>query len=235
MNTQTFFERLVGRKREREQSVVSSYRQLVEAIVNGTEPEPDEVERLLAESGKSLENLQTDCSKLARRKQLRATLDRRPALEKERAKLDVQIAAADRALEEAESKHDEVTRPWRHRCHEIDEALRDASRAESNLLVECENEELKSELQETQREVERLGRERYGAQEKAIRIEKQAASELERADRQLDMSYASQYREHAEALKKDAKELRQLVKQLEKSLNEQQKHCQRLEQKMREV
>ena len=159
-----------------------------------TEPEPEEVERLLSESGKTLESLQTDCGKLARRKQPRATYERRPALRKERAKLDDQIAMADRAFEQAESQHDEVTRPLYDRRREIDGALTEAVRAEANLLVERENEELKQELRETQREIESLASERYGAIEQASRLEKQVAADLERAERQLDMSYASQDR-----------------------------------------
>ena len=71
------------------------YRQLVEAIVSGTETEPEKVERLLSESGETLENPPTDRGKLSCRKQLRATPERRPALRKERARLDDQFALAD--------------------------------------------------------------------------------------------------------------------------------------------
>ena len=80
MSTQTIFEKLVGRKRQREQAVLSSYKQLVEAIANETEPDPEEAERMLAESGKTLDDLQADCAKLSRRMRLKASLDRRPAV-----------------------------------------------------------------------------------------------------------------------------------------------------------
>ena len=212
--TQTFFEKLVGRKRQREQAVLSNYKQLVEAIANETEPDPDEVEHLLAESGKTLDDLQADCAKLARRMRLKASLDRRPTLEAERAKIDEQIAAADRVLEEAEAMHDEVTRPLYNRRREIDEALREASKAESDLVRECENVELKRQLDEVNVELSRLSNDRRELLDQASHLEQLAAAELARAERQLDMKLASQHRDKAAALEKDEVGVLQFYMQL---------------------
>ena len=235
MSTQTIFDKLVGRKRQREQAVLSSYRQLVEAIANETEPDPDEVDRLLNESGKTLDDLQTDCAKLSRRMRLKAALDRRPALEAERAKVNDQIAAADRVLEEAEAKHDEVTRPFYERRREIDEALWEASDAEASLVVECENEELKSELEEVGTELMQLNRDRRELLDQASHLETLAAVEHARAERQLDIYFARQYRDKAEALQKDAKDRRQQAKKLAKSHDDLEQRRTELENQIREV
>lgn len=235
MSTQTIFEKLVGRKRQREQAVLSNYRQLVEAIANEAEPDPEEVERLLTASGKTLDDLQADCAKLARRMRLKASLDRRPALNKERAKLDEGIAAADRVLEEAEASHDEVTRPLYDRRREIDEALREASKAESSLITECENVELKRELDDVNAELLRLSNDRRELLDQASHLEQLAAAEHARAERQLDINLASQYRDKAEALEKDAKDRRRQAKLVDKSHDDLEKRRQRLENQMREV
>jgi len=110
MRTRTFFDKIIGRQRQRERTALTGYQQLVEAVAHQTEPEVEEVERLLADSGKTVEDLQSDCERLARRLGYKAALDRLPALHKERAQLDAQIAAADRALEEAEAAHEEKVR-----------------------------------------------------------------------------------------------------------------------------
>lgn len=235
MSTQTFFENLVGRRRQREQAVLSSYKQLVEAIANETEPDPDEVERLLAESGKTLDDLQADCAKLSRRMRLKASLDRRPALNKERAKLDERIAAADRVLEEAEVKHDEVTRPLYERRREIDEALREASKAESSLVMECNNEDLKCELEDVQGELSRLSNHRLELLDQASGLEKLAAAENARGKRQLDARFARQYRDKARALEKEAQARRQDAKRVENDHDELAKRREQLEKHMREV
>ena len=235
MGTQTFFEKLVGRKRQRDQAVLSNYKQLVEAIANETEPDADEVERLLDESGKTVDDLQADCIKLSRRMRLKASLDRRPNLEAERARLDEQIAAADRLLEEAEARHDEVTRPLYDQRREIDEALREASKAESDLVRECENVELKRELDEVNVELSRLSNDRRELLDQASHLEKLAAAKHARAERQLDVKLAGQYREKAEALEKDAKDRRRRLKLVEKSHDDLEKRREKLENQMREV
>ena len=102
---------------------------------------------------------------------LKASLDRWPALNKERAQIDDQSAAADRVLEEAEAKHDEVTQPLYDQRREIDEALREASKAESHLVQECENEALKSELEEVGAGLMQLNRDRRELLDQASHLE----------------------------------------------------------------
>lgn len=178
---------------------------------------------------------QSDCAKLSRRMRLKASLDRRPALEAERAKIDDQIAAADRVLEEAEAKHEEVTQPLYERRREIDESIRDAGRAETSLVTECENDDLKRELDEVSEELRRLNNDRREIVEQAIHVEKLAAAEHARAERQLDIHFARQYRDKAKSLEKNAKDLRQQAKKLEKSRDDLEQRRLGLENQMREV
>jgi chromosome segregation ATPase len=152
MSTRSFFDKIIGRQRQRERTALTGYQQLVEAVAHQTEPEVEEVERLLADSGKTVEDLQRDSERLMRRLGYKDALERLPALHKERAQLDAQIAAADRVLEEAEAAHDEATRPLYERRSEVDRAIREAQDAEAKLVTECEDAELRRELEDVDAE-----------------------------------------------------------------------------------
>ena len=133
MSTQSFFDRLVGRKRDREKTALTSYQQLIESIVNETEPDPDEVERLLAESNKSIDELRRDVQRCQHRMELKAVVASLPELDRESADVHKRIATADQELQIAERKHDEATGPLYTRLEEIKQARSDASRARQEL------------------------------------------------------------------------------------------------------
>jgi hypothetical protein len=123
MSTRTFFDKIIGRQLQRERTALTGYQQLVEAVAHQMEPEVEEVERLLTDSGKTVEDPQRDSERLMRRLGYKDALERLPALHKERAQLDAQIAAADRVLEEAEAAHDEATRALYERRGEIETSI----------------------------------------------------------------------------------------------------------------
>ena len=102
MSAVTFFEKFLGLQQQRTESAVASYRELVAAISTGQEPNPIDVEHLLAEAGKSLDDLRKDVEHDQRRMALTAAGAATPKLKDQRRKLDEQIAAADRTLEAAE-------------------------------------------------------------------------------------------------------------------------------------
>ncbi|MCO6454785.1 MAG: hypothetical protein J5I93_05745 [Pirellulaceae bacterium] len=57
MSVTAFFEKLVGLQQQKTQTATTSYRELVAGIATGEEPNPAEVERLLSETGKSVDDL----------------------------------------------------------------------------------------------------------------------------------------------------------------------------------
>jgi hypothetical protein len=228
-------DKIIGHQRQRERTALTGYQQLVAAVAPQTEPEVEEVERLLAESGKTVEDLQRDSERLMRRLGYKDVLERLPALHKERAQLDTQIAAADRVLEEAEAAHDEATRPLYDRRSEVDRAIREAQDAEAKLVTECEDAELRRELEDVDAELIRLSTDRHDLLDQASHLEKQALAEQDRAERQLDPGYARQYREKAAQIEKDAAARRRDAQRVEKSHDELAKRRDRLEKQMRQA
>jgi chromosome segregation ATPase len=235
MSTRSFFDKIIGRQRQRERTALTGYQQLVEAVAHQTEPEVEEVERLLTDSSKSIEDLQRDSERLMRRLGYKDALERLPALHKERAQLDTQIAAADRALEEAEAAHDEATRPLYERRSEVDRAIREAQDAEAKLVTECEDAELRRELEDVDAELIRLSTDRHDLLDQASHLEKQALAEQYRAERQLDPGYARQYREKAAQIEKDAAARRRDAQRVDKAHDELTKRRDRLEKQMRQA
>jgi hypothetical protein len=235
MSTRTFFDKIIGRQRQRERTALTGYQQLVAAVAQQTEPEVEEVERLLADSGKTVEDLERDSERLMRRLGYKDALERLPALHKERAQLDAQIAAADRVLEEAEAAHDEATRPLYDRRSEVDRAIREAQDAETKLVTECEDAELRRELEDVDAELIRLSTDRHDLLDQASHLEKQALAEQDRAERQLDPGYARQYRDKAAQIEKGAAARRRDAQRVGKAHDELTKRRDLLEKQMRQV
>lgn len=136
MSVTAFFEKFIGLHQQRAQEKVDTYRELVAGIATGDEPNPVEVERLLADAGKSLDDLRLDVE-YQRRMALRATVAEMPALEAERRSIDDEIAAADQILEAAEQQHEQTTEPLYARRREINQALAEGSTAQGELVRTC--------------------------------------------------------------------------------------------------
>jgi hypothetical protein len=68
----------------------------------------------------------------------------------ERKEIEAKIAAADKALDEADAKHTEVTVPLHGRLQEIRDAMWAAESAKNDLWLTCEDPVLKTQLAEVQ-------------------------------------------------------------------------------------
>lgn len=150
-------------------------------------------------------------------------------------KIVAPLAAIDRVLEEAESAHDEATRPLYERRGEVDRAIPESQDAEAKLVTECEDAELRRELEDVDAELIRLSTDRHDLLDQASYLEKQALTEQDRAKRQLDPGYARQYREKAAQFEKDAAARRRDAQRVEKSHDELTKRRDRLEKQMRQA
>jgi len=234
MKNQSFLERLAGRKQDRDKSAIAAYRALVRSIANDEEPASDYVEETLEAAGKVISDLQADCEKINRRKRLREIVERRPGLNEERAEIEKEIAAADRELEQAELRHEDVTMPLYSRRHEIDQSLREADNAESKLVQECDDEELNRELAEESSQLQLIASELRNLKEQATYAERLATDEHGRAERQIDDRLKTRYRDKGDAYMKDAKKLRKQVKANEKSYEEGLQRRAEIESRMRE-
>lgn len=148
MNLATLMDKVIGRQRERQQSRHESYRTLVAQLADGQEPDADNVDELLGALGKSLDDLKADVERLEKRRQWKAQIDQLPKLADEQQRLGRQVSAADRALEEAELKHTEVTAPLYGRLDQIKQAQSAAEDARRRLWDTCADPAIVAELKE---------------------------------------------------------------------------------------
>lgn len=234
MSVTTFLEKMIGLQQQRSQQRQNSYRELVAGIATGEEPSPADVERLLAETKKSISDLQRDVETYQHRMALKAMVASLPKLEEEFAHVQQQIAAADRELEAAERRNDEITSPLYGRLHEIKEARKDASTAQQELFATCDDLELERQLDAANAEIRRLMDASKELATKAVYIDNQADGERRRADRELTEADRDHRREQAAVFQKQAESIRQRINAGEKAQVEAAKRRDEIEERMRQ-
>jgi len=235
MSVTAFLEKFMGLQQQKVQATVASCRELVAGIATGEEPNPAEVERLLASTGKSVDDLRHDVERYQHRMALKAMIHSLPRLEAERSEIDEQIAAADRVLEAAEKQHDESTAPLYASRRELDLAIADASRASAELMQTCDDADLRPELDELNAEAKRLGEQFRNQADRATYMEEKARSEHERDERELTLGDTEARREVAKRYRKEADSARRDVKRLEKAQADLAKRREQIEQRMRQA
>ena len=235
MSLTTLFERLAGKQHQRRQQQLAGYQDLVAGVATGEEPDADEVERLLVDAGKSLDDLRHDVERYQHRMALKAMVASLPKLEDERRMINEQIAVADRALEAAEKQHDETADPLFERRREIDAAISDAQRASVELLETCDDAEARREASELNAEHQRLEQEQRAQADRASQLERKARAEFDQANRIVGLSDADARREVAERYQQEAEAARREVKRLEKAKADVAKRREQLEQRMRQA
>jgi len=235
MSVTSFIEKIVGLQQQRAQAKVAGYRELIATIAAGQEPNPAEVERLLADAGKSLDDLQRDVELCQRRLGFKAAVAAMPKLEAERKSLDDQIAAADRVLEAAEKQHRDKTAPLYFRRRQIDEALSAGSTAVGELVRTCEDPDLLREMDELNAEDHRLSNVRFNLDGRESRLRAHANRERAQADHQLILSDAKHHRELADRFDKEADVLRRELEKLDQTRSEFAQRREQIEARMREV
>jgi hypothetical protein len=235
MSVTAFFEKFMGLQQQKVQATVASYRELVAGIATGEEPNAGEVERLLADADKSVDDLLQDVERFQHRMALKAMVASISKLEAERCEIEHQIAVADQALESAEQQHDATTTPLYASRRQIDLALSDASRASAELVQTCDNADMRREALELDAETRRLDEQCRQQRERATYMEEKCRSERDRADREAILGDAEARREVAERYRKEGEVARRELKRLEKAQAEVEKRRAQLEQRMRQA
>jgi len=222
-----FFEKLVGLQQQKTQTATASYRELVAGIATGEEPNPAEVERLLSETGKSVDDLRKDVETYQQRMELKAAVAAAPDLQTERQTLDEQIAAADRALKAAEDLHDETTQPLYFRRQQVIAAINEAERARHKLVATCDDPDLLGEKEELEAEILKVHQRRLEQRERENFMDTNASRERQNAqceswpveaDRRLEV--AQQYQANGDATRRTIKDLDKELRKLEKRREE---------------
>lgn len=111
MSLTSLLEKIANRQQQRRLSKWSDYKTLVARICDGTEPDADEIATVLGDNGKTLDELRDDAKLLARRRKMKIDMDAIAPLESEAAKVDKQIADADKTMVAIQQKHEKQTAP----------------------------------------------------------------------------------------------------------------------------
>ena len=153
MSLTNLFAKIAGRHQERQLARKADFKALVKAVAEEQEPDPEEVERILAESNKTLEDLQRAVELYLKRRALKATVDQKPKLEKDREQINKQISQAGEALTAAEKKYKETTDPLLGQRDYIRDQLLEIDRAKTELERTCDDQDLLNELAKTERQL----------------------------------------------------------------------------------
>ena len=235
MSALSIFEKVTGLQRKREERQDKQYSDIVRSLVMGKEPDPEEVERILLDAGKSVEQLKADVHKGQERMAMHAMANALPKLQKDRKQILKDIDKLDAEFEKLEDQHDDARRPLVHQLKQCDEAIRDAEKAKSQLVETCEDPVLIGEIEHLQSEISQLTDADRDLFSKANFLEDRAETERLRADREISISdrdhkfeQSESYREQAKSCRKRIEENKQLREKLERQRDD-------VEKRMREV
>ncbi len=224
MSLSTLIERIRGKKREFQMD----FHALVRFVADDKAPETDVIARALQDAGKTVEDLQKAVELLQRRRQWWQAIAQAETLEAERAGIHKQIAAANRELDLAQERHDEVVWPLDNKLHRIAQAVNEADDARRKLWDTCVNPELLDAMVDVQSE-----RGALAAQRQQLSLDH---DELKRRG-QADLEEAAHARSaaDAQALEKRGQNFLARAKQYEPELARLGKKLAKLEQREQEI
>jgi chromosome segregation ATPase len=185
MSLTNLFAKIAGRHQERQLARKADFKSLVKDVAEEREPDPEEVERILEESHKTLEDLQRAVERYLKRRALKATVDQKPKLEKDREQINKQISQASEALTAAEKKYKETTDPLLGQRDYIRDQMLEIDRAKTELERTCDDQDLLNELAKTERQLNVLHT-RRNETEFAINERKRRMADLKEAAYRLE-------------------------------------------------
>lgn len=171
---------LSGRLEQRRQELEESFWSLARELADGRQPaDTERVAATLQALGKSPADLQSAAGIIRERKRLwQVYLDGR-AGEKKSAEVQAAISKADKELEAAEKRHEEVTNPLQAELERIRQAQTSAGEAQRQLVRSCPYPALRVEADELTRRLEKLHQ-----QASALRTQFRDASAAAESDTQ---------------------------------------------------
>jgi hypothetical protein len=235
MSVATFFEKFAGLQKQKAKVTTASYRDLVAGIATGDEPEPAEVERVLAAADKSVDDLRHDVERFEHRSSLKALVASMPKLEAEQQELRRQVTKADDVLADAEQRHNEATAPLYGRLKKIEITLSEAEAAKRELYHTCDDANLRYQHDELDTEHKRLLEQHRNLTDRANFMAEKSRIERDRANHELGEGSIEGRRDVADRYKTDAEVARREAKKVEKSLADIDKRRERLEERMRQA
>lgn len=178
MSIANLLQRVTSRQKKRERKRRTDYHGMVRQIAEGNEPATDDVDHLLHDTGKTVDELAADVELMTRRLKWREAYDKKPAFQAEFESMQAQIAECDKVLEAAEKKHDDDTNPLYSRMSDAKFGLREAEEARRGLADTCMDNDLLKTLEEVNAELRVLNTKRYELEREIRELREQSASDL---------------------------------------------------------
>jgi chromosome segregation ATPase len=144
----------VGRDRDR----AATFHELVVAVADGQTPSADDVDAVLAASGRVIGDLQPAVERILRRRELRALLDAAAETEAERPAIKARLSTLRDELDRAKEKHAQLSRPLLAQLRDITENATAARAAEAE-LARTADEEIVNKMTAVNKEIHLIGRE----------------------------------------------------------------------------
>jgi chromosome segregation ATPase len=214
MSIPTIIDRVLGKQRERQSARLAGFAGIVREIADGHEPDADLVDGILRDAGKTLDDLRTAVEKLQHRRELKARLDRLPKLAAQRKDVERQMIDANRALEQAEERHVEVTNPLQMHLQDLKEQIWAGEQARST----CEDEALRARLDEVVAHTAEAHREAAALRAGIERSRDLAQADRQRADSLVFAKRSDDLRKRAQEYDAEVVHLQTRLKAVEKEL-----------------
>ncbi len=151
MNLTSLFEKITKKQKQRAKARIDDFRGLVRAIAEGKEPDADQVERVLSDTGKSLNDLRAAVELYQRRFAMKTQVNSLPKLEAERKEVEQKLLNADAVLEATEQQHTETTAPLHGQLEMLRQAMQEAECSRQQLVETCPDDELRERLADLHR------------------------------------------------------------------------------------
>jgi uncharacterized protein (DUF342 family) len=144
----------VGRDLDR----AATFHELAVAVADGETPSADDVEAVLAASGRAITDLQPAVERILKRRELSALLDAAKEKEGDRSAIKARLSTLRDELEKAKEKHAQLSRPLLAQLRDITET-ETAARAAEVELAGTADEEIVNKMTAVNQEIHQIGRE----------------------------------------------------------------------------
>jgi hypothetical protein len=218
MSVATIIERILGKQRQRQEARQADFSGIVQAIAEGEEPDVERIDAVLHEAGKSLDELREAVERLQHRRELKARLDRLPALASKRSQVERQIAEAGQALEQAEDRHEATVSPLRMHLEDIKEQIWAGEQARHELWNTCTDPQLNERLNAVVAETADFQRTAAALRAGIERHHSVARADRDRADRLVFDSRSADLRKQGDEHDAEAGRLQARLKAAEKEI-----------------
>ncbi len=218
MSLSELLERISLRQHRRDEQRRVDYHDLVLNVATGEEPDEDVVDQVLRETGMTVEQLGRDVELMAKRLKWRETLNTRGPLIRERDEIGKKIAKADKALEEAERKHEEMVQPFVSRLFSIKQGLRDADEAEQRLRDTSLDKAVLTEIADVSRRANDASKRRSELEDEIRSLRSWSDSDAVGAEQAPHPGHAEELRERSVQRKQRADSLQPKLTEVETTL-----------------